>query len=288
MEAIKSQFVALLTRNSTVISVLAIENPNQAIPLVDGFDLLLLVVSGSLERVNYTSHYSKDDYRIQERWIDPAEMEAWILTGENRNIIQWIIQGEILLDRNAYLERVRQRLLEFPQPLRERKLLVEFSFFLRRYLQSKEYLRKGHILDAYSNILEALHHWARIVIIEAGAHPEVIVWNQVRVINPGVYKMYEELTQSSETVKQRVQLVLLACEFSVMSKMGTCCTILLRLLESREEPWDPAELARHPDLKDLHVEISLILKKLVKKSLIKEVGVIVGDDVDLLELRYTN
>lgn len=127
---------------------------------------------------------------------------------------------------------MRHRILEFPADLREHKLLVEFSLFLRKYLQSKEYILDEHLLDAYNNILEALHHWARIVIIEDGYHPEITVWRQIRAINPGVYKLYEELTMSKETLKQRVQLVLLACEFSVMSKWKDAAR---RLFKSSEK-----------------------------------------------------
>jgi hypothetical protein len=287
MKSLMSYITSTIGRQDDVISVLAIENTNRTSPLIDGFDGLVLVVTRNSTQANYISHYIKHDTRIQERRIDPAGLEHWLLVGENRNIIHWLVQGEILLDHDAYLTGLRQQLLDFPPELRERKLLIEFSHFLRRYLQSKEYLQNGHLLDAYSSILESLHHWARIVIIEEGCHPEVTVWNQVRKINPGVYKLYEELTLSGETLEQRVQLVLLACEFSVMSKMGHCCAMLTRILQSRELPWSLADLLEYPDLKELNLDISLILKKLVQKALIDEVIVALDDTMDIFELQYT-
>jgi hypothetical protein len=287
MKSLMSYITSTIGRHDDVISVLAIENTNRTSPLIDGFDGLVLVVTRNSTQVNYISHYIKHDTRIQERRIDPAGLEHWLLVGENRNIIHWLVQGEILLDHDAYLTGLRQQLLDFPPELRERKLLIEFSHFLRRYLQSKEYLQNGHLLDAYSSILESLHHWARIVIIEEGCHPEVTVWNQVRKINPGVYKLYEELTLSGETLEQRVQLVLLACEFSVMSKMGHCCVMLTRILQSRELPWSLADLLEYPDLKELNLDISLILKKLAQKALIDEVVVALDDTMDIFELQYT-
>lgn len=172
--------------------------------------------------------------------------------------------------------------------LREHKLLIEFSKFLRRYLQSKEYILENHSLDAYNNILEALHHWARIVIIEAGIHPEVTVWRQIKSINPGVYKLYEELTMSKETIKQRVQLVLLACEFSVMSKMERCCKRVLDLLSSSTEAWSLQELQQSEVLSDIKLELPLLLNKLVKKQLAKEVIYAMDEDITLLEIRYTH
>src|SRR5690554_5828515 len=187
METIHNYFKNHFSQNEKVISVTAVKTDHPFSPLIDGFDLLILVVSENKQPTNYISHYIKENYRIQERWIHREGLEAWILNGENRSIIQWLLQGEILLDKETYLESVRHRLLEFPEVLREKKLFIEFSWFLRRYLQTKEYIRQGQILDGYSNVLEALHHWARIVIIENGIHPEVMVWNQVRRINPGIY-----------------------------------------------------------------------------------------------------
>lgn len=288
LESLKAYRVEELRRDDTVISVAAVDNPSMFSAITDGFDLLLLVISSDTEQAHQQYHYIKEERRIQERWISPEALNGYILHGEQRSIIYWILKGEILLDRNMYLESLRHKVLEFPDDLRQHKLLIEFSKFLRSYLQSKEYLLDDHTLDAYHNVLEALRHWARIVIIESGHHPEVTVWRQIKSINPGVYKLYEELTLSVETVKQRVQLVLLACEFSVMSKMERCCTSLLDVLGSREEAWTLHELQQEPKLIDIGMELPLLLSKLVKKSLVKEIVFTDDQDLSILELRYTD
>lgn len=285
MEILKSFVQLEFGQDSSVISVLCVNSPGDFSPLVDGFDVLLLVVSNAPAKQDYITHYIKGDLRIQERWVSPSGLNLWILSGLNRSIIPWILQGDIFLDRESYLVKLKQELIDFPISLREQKLLSEFSYFLKRYLKSKEYLNKENALDAYGNILEALFHWARIAIIEEGIHPEVTVWKQVKKINPGVYKLYEELTLSKETLEQRAQLVLLACEFSVLTKMEQCCAMLIRILKSREAAWSSLELAMHPDLREIHMELALVLSRLVKRSLIKEVLVI--EDKDLLELKYT-
>lgn len=285
MVSLKKQRLEKLRKDDAVLSVLVVDNPSHYSAVTDGFDYLILVISRQVERAQQI-HYIEDNIRIQERWITPDWLEEVILHGEQRNIIFWILKGEILLDRETYLESLRHRVLEFPAELREHKLLIEFSKFVRSYLQTKDYLKSEHLLDAYNNILEALHHWARIVIIESGYHPEVTVWSQVRTINPGVYKLYEELTLSKETLKQRVQLVLLACEFSVMSKMQRCCKLLLDLLASREEAWSLQELQQLPKLSDVKAELPLLLNKLVKKSLAREVVHTADPDLSFLELRY--
>ncbi|MEK8132265.1 nucleotidyltransferase-like protein [Paenibacillus filicis] len=286
MESLKKQHLDRLRKDETVLGVLVVDNPSPYSAVTDGFDFLLLVVSRHAERADQQIHYIEDHLRIQERWIIPQMLDALILHGEQPNVFYWILKGEILLDREMYLESLRHRVLEFPEELREHKLLIEFSKFLRSYLQSKDYLIGEHLLDAYNNILEALQHWARIVIVEAGYHPEVTVWSQVRLINPGVYKLYEELTLSSETLKQRVQLVQLACEFSVMSKMERCCKVLLDQLASREEAWSLQELQQLPGLSDVKSELPLLLNKLVRKALAAEVVHTADPELSLLELRY--
>jgi hypothetical protein len=272
----------------TVISVTAVTNPKKLPALTDGFDILFLIITSDLKLHNHIFNYIKDNVRIQERWVDPSALEQWIRNGDNRHIIHWLLKGEILLDQNTYLETLRHRMLEFPTELREHKLLIEFSLFLRKYLQSKEQAMDEHLLDAYNNILEALHHWARIVIIEEGFHPDITVWRQIRAINPGIYKLYEELMMSKETLKQRIQLVLLACEFSVMSKMERCCKGLTLILNEREQPWSADELQQHAQLSEIKEELPLLLNKLVKKSLIKEVAIAIDDEFTEIELKYTS
>ncbi|OCT14690.1 hypothetical protein A8709_10950 [Paenibacillus pectinilyticus] len=284
----KEQLLLKFRNDPRIISVMAVDNPKQLPSLTDGFDTLLLIVTNDLSLNNHTTNYIRDDSRIQERWTDPNSIEQWIRHGVNRNILHWLLKGEILLDQNTYLEGLRHRILEFPGDLREHKLLIEFSHFLRKYLQSKEYILDDHILDAYNNILEALHHWARIVIVEDGYHPEITVWRQIRAINPGVYKLYEELTMSKETLKQRVQLVLLACEFSVMSKMEHCCEAFIQILRESDQPLSSDELQQHSQLVEVKSELPLLLNKLVKKGLIKEVAVIIDDQTSEIELRYTS
>ncbi|MNI45289.1 hypothetical protein D3C73_997090 [compost metagenome] len=287
MDIRREQFLLKFRDDTRIISLTAIENPKQLPALTDGFDILLLIITNDQSLNNHIVNYSKDDVRIQERWVDPSSLEHWIKHGDNRNIIHWLLKGEILLDQNTYLEGLRHRMLEFPADLRDQKLLIEFSMFLRKYLQSKEYILDDHLLDAYNNILEALHHWARIVIIEDGFHPEITVWRQIRTINPGVYKLYEELTMSKETLKQRVQLVLLASEFSVMSKMERCCKSLIRILDEREQAWSVNELQHHPELMEIKIELPLLLNKMTKKALIKEVAIPLDEDFHELELKYT-
>ncbi|WP_246096570.1 nucleotidyltransferase-like protein [Paenibacillus sinopodophylli] len=287
MEHIKAHIANSYQDEPDVIGLAVIENPYPYNPLIDGLDSLVLVVVHEDRARNETEHIQVGGKRVMIRTIDSKGLTEWLSGGENRNIIEWLVRGEILVDRDGYLSNVRERLLQFPNSMREQKQFTEFAGFLRTYLQAKQDLLDGNLLDAYSHILTALNHWAHIVLIEEGRHPELTVWKQLRRVHPGIYKLYEELTVSPETLEQRVQLVMLGCEFSVMTKMKTSCVLLFSILKSREEPWSIAELQSHPSIHVLHVDLSLILQKLVMREYIREVAVMheLGD-VGALELRY--
>ncbi len=271
MELLQQWLLTKYLKDTRIISLCSFENPEKLPSITDGFDILLIIVTHDHTYYNYTYHYIRDGLRIQERWFSVASVEKSTDTRKHQFLFQWILKGNILIDHDNYLEGFCHRMLEFPNEIREKHLLIEFSVFLRRYLHSKECLVNEHILDAYNSILEALHQWARIVVIEEGYHPEITIWRQVRIINPGVYKLYEELTMSKETIKQRVQLVLLACEFSVISKMERCCKIIIRIIATGSGTWNIDSLTNHPDLQQVKSELPLLLNKLALKKLIYEI-----------------
>lgn len=272
----------------SVSGVILVEKPMQFSALIGGFDVLVLVVAESKDDISRTLHYSKDNLYIQERWYDCNGLERILSHEETSDVQQWVIAGDIVVDRDGYLAAKKNVLLQMSQERKEQRLFSEFGLFLRHFLLSKNYLEEGDVLDAHSHILTAIHHWARIAAIEQGQLPELTVWKQVRKINPGIFKLYEELTMTTETLEQRIQLAHLACDFSVMSKLKECCGPLLRVLSSRNEPWSAGELEEHPELKAVQTELQLMLKKLVSKSLIEQVFITSDAQLDVLEMRYTS
>ncbi len=255
-----------------LISLLVITNRFSYQPMIDGMDHQAVLITKEVEPGKEIEHLMKDGARVLVRRVTPEALERRLVSGDNHSLVQWLTQGEILIDRGEYLSGIRSRLIEWSPLLREQKLLYEFSRFARTYLQAKQDIKDGQVLDAYANVLSSLHYWAHIALIEQGMHPELTVWEQLRTVNPGVYKLFEELTTSQETLEQRVQLVLLACEFSVLTKMESSCGLLLRIIASRPEPWTPAELLQHPHLTGMSIDISLLLQKLAKRGCILEMA----------------
>lgn len=286
--SLKERIIASLGQVTGLVAAIAVQGETGSTVLAEGSGLLLLlaVEDGSAEES--TTHYILEGMRIQERRIPCTDLENRLLNRDETTLIQWMLQGEIWVDPQAYLTKIRNGLQSYPEDVLEQQLLAEFSMFLKRYLQCKDFLHTDQILDAYSAILRAIHHWARIAVLEEGLYPEFRIWQQVRRYNYGVYKLYEELTASSETLKQRVELVLLASEFSVMSKMESCCSLLIRILEESAEPMGVQELRRHPALKGkIGSNLPLLLNKLARKALIREVAVATDAELLSLEVKYT-
>ena len=240
-------------------------------PLFQDFEVQLLVVQRGEQRYSKINHVMYGDLRCQIVRVSYKELRGILVACEKSDLVKCLLKGELISDKDGSLSSLRLEFQEFMQPLRDQKMFLEFSRFLRLYLEAKRYMSEGHIMDAYHSVTDSLHHWARIELIERGIRPEFYVWEQVRGLNTAVHKLYEELTVSKETVQQRVELVLLGCEFSVLSKMGECSSLLISVIGSRNKPWSIEELIEHPELEMVSDELPLVLRKLVYRSKIKEV-----------------
>lgn len=267
-----------------VIGLLLIPSPYTG--LSGEAEQLMLVIHDEPNWLGEPEQWLLGDSRIVVRRATPDMLEQWVLNGD-RSGVKSLIQGEVLLDRTGFLGQLRNRLEKWPTLLREQKLLCEFSRFILAYMSAKRDMQNGQILDAYSHVLSSLHYWAHVALVEQGMLPELTVWEQMRSVNPGIYKLFEELTTSPETLEQRVQLVVLACEFSLQTKMQTSCALLIQLLGSRNEPWSVAELRQNSKLRGLPLDLPLLLRKLVQRGLAKEVVSQVAEPAALKrELRY--
>nr|WP_238357684.1 nucleotidyltransferase-like protein [Cohnella zeiphila] len=288
MDASGLFYTDLFSREEGLVSLLLVANPYSYKTMIDGMDRLVLAVFRQAPD-RETEHWMWCETRILVLRVTVEQLERSLAGDDSPGLVQWLAHGDILLDSDGYLRALKERLETWGANLKERKLLCEFSQFAKTYLQSKQDLKDGQILDAYSHILASLHHWAHIALIEEGMHPELTVWVQMRNVNPGIYKLYEELTTNQETVEQRVQLVILACEFSVFTKMKSSCTLLLRLIGTRTEGWTVSELMHHPELEGLKLDLSLLLQKLAKKGYLREIAKPHREiGLGILELRYAS
>lgn len=254
--------------HSDTLAVILIERKKHASPATDNFDVALLVISKKSEASLFVKHYEFEGKTASLHVVSESQIQEWILLGTNRRIIDWIMNGKVLFDRNEYVANLVDWLYTFPFSDRKMKIGLEYGKLIRRYIEGKAFFESNQFLDAYNSIVHALHHLARIEVIDKGFHPEVTVWNQVRHMEPQVYKLYLELIESNESLEKRLELLFLASDFLIHSKAEVGSSYLLAILG--EKPvWLFGELLEHPDLKLFIADLGVLIEFLVSKGFIE-------------------
>lgn len=237
--------------------------------ITDKFDTVLLVVVKNAEQPIFIKHYDFKNQKAALHIVSESKINEWLLFGSNRKIVDWILNGKIVFDRNEFIVNLRTRLQEYPENDRKIKIGLEFAKLIRRYVDGKAFFEAKQYLDAYNHIVHTLHHIARLAVIEHGFHPEVTVWNQVKQIEPEIYKLYEELVKSEESLEKRLELLFLATEFLIKTWTRTGTRHLLQVMKEKEDLWSFGELMIHPELEPYSVDLQVIIEFLVDKRLIK-------------------
>jgi hypothetical protein len=254
--------------HKNTLGILMIEKVAQHSPVTDTFDVVLFVIVQNAEHPISIKHYAFSDQKAALHVVDEQKVREWILFGSNRKVIEWLLNGRILFDRNEYISNLRKELLEFPAENRKLKMGLEFAKLIRRYTDGKGFFEEKQFLDAYNHILHALHHLARLSVIEHGFYPEVTVWNQVKNIEPQIYKLYEELIESEEPLYKRLELLFLASDFLIHSKLNVGASHLISVLETKNGPWSIFDIYRHHELETYSVDLVVMLEFLVEKNVL--------------------
>jgi hypothetical protein len=248
------------------LGVLLIEKNKPFSPSTDHFDVVLFIIVDSLEKSWQVKHYEFDQKKAALHLVDKEKLNEWLLLGNHRRVIDWLINGKVLFDRNEFIDQLRERINEFPVQERIKKIGIEFSKLIRRFSDGKELFHTGQYLDAYNYIMHALHHLARLSIIEHGYYPEVTVWSQVKHIEPEIYKLYKELASGEESIDMRIKLLLIANEFSLTSKTELGASHLLQVMDKKQDSWTFTELMNERELSDYTVDLGALLEHLIEKG----------------------
>lgn len=283
---INEKLIGIVQKEEGVVGAVLLPN-NERFPFhVNEYDYFLLIVSTDQNVRDEISHIEIDGQRIFVRTMYSELLDQSSAIVRHYNLIDWLISGEIIYDTDLILQQLRDKVTEIPENYRNFRKLKEFSGFVETLYITKKNLHEKNILDAYSQIISAVHYWAHIVLIEEGIHPELTVWQQLRKVHPGVYKLYEELLASPETIEQRVRLVMLACEFTIMNKMKECCKFLFEIMSTKEEAWSISDFKQHDELQYVSDDLTLVLRKLVQGHYIKEVAELVDLEHNVFEIKY--
>jgi len=254
------------------LGVLMIEKSHLSIPTTDTFDAILLIIVKEAEQPVFIKHYSYLDKKAALHIVTEKQLRTWILLGSNKRIFDWLYNGKVLFDRNEYVAALMEELKEFPFYGRKIKMGLEFAKLIRRYMDGKAFFEHHHYLDAYNHVIHSLHHLARLAVIESGFHPEVTVWNQVKQLEPEIYKLYIELINSDESMDKRLELLFLASEFLIHSKTNIGASHLLQVLQEKES-WTFNEMLIHEELAEYSVDLGMLLEYLIERGEIEVINV---------------
>ncbi|WP_050614074.1 nucleotidyltransferase-like protein [Bacillus testis] len=257
--------------SASTLGILLVEKKNIVTDITDSFDYVLIVITNKEEPELNIKHYSYQDKKAALYVVGMKQVQEWLLLGSNRRLIEWLHNGKIIYDRNENISQLKKEIMDFPFQGRKLKKGLEFAKLIRRYTDGKVFFDSEHYMDAYNNIIHSLHHLARLAVIESGFYPEVTVWDQVKHIEPQIYKLYEELITSEEGLDKRLELLFLASEFLIYSRTETGTQHLMDILSSREEPWTINELVNEKELKYYSVDLAPLIEYMIEKDLIEEV-----------------
>ncbi|MFF3103419.1 nucleotidyltransferase-like protein [Viridibacillus arvi] len=249
------------------IGVILIEKREEVSPITDTFDTILLIITRKSDRPVFTKHYTFKDKKAAMHIITEKQLNKWLLVGTNKKIVDWLFFGKVLFDRNEYLSNLKKELKEFPFYGRKIKMGIEFAKLIRRYLEGKVCFEEKNYLDAYNHVVESLHHLARLAVMDKGLYPEVTVWSQVKQIDPAIYKLYEELITSEESLDKRLELLFLASEFFIHSRTADGATHVIEVM-SQKDFWTIQELHEQEELKNYSVNLEVFIEYLIDKGYI--------------------
>ncbi|KIL47181.1 nucleotidyltransferase-like protein [Jeotgalibacillus campisalis] len=249
------------------LGIVIVEKKGSKSPLTDTFDTILFIIVKEADVPLFIKHYTYEENKAAMHIVSERQMKEWLLLGSNRKVTEWLLTGKIVFDRNEYIEKMRTELRDFPFYGRKIKMGIEFAKLIRRYMDGKGFFESRHFLDAYNHVVHSLHHLARLTVIENGFHPEVTVWNQVKQIEPEIFKLYEELVNSEETLEKRLELLFLASEFLIHSRIQVGSGHLLDVL-SQKEAWTIQDLQLHEELQYYSVDLTVMIEFLIDKHVI--------------------
>ncbi|TYR79250.1 hypothetical protein FZC66_16690 [Priestia megaterium] len=254
--------------NKDTLGILLIEKRKSESPVTDNLDAILFIVTKNSDVPLFIKQYEYKNQRAALYIASESQMNDWIMNGTNRRTIDWVLNGKVLFDRNEYIDQLKNRLIEFPRQDRIKRIGIEFAKLIRRFKEGKDFYTSNHYLDAFNHVIHALHHLARLSVLENGFHPEVTVWNQVKKIEPAIHRLYEELIVSQEAISKKLELLFLASELLVNKKIQIGSAHLLQVMAEEKREWTFNELITCKEIEPYAIDLGILLEFLIEKQVV--------------------
>ncbi|WP_078552182.1 nucleotidyltransferase-like protein [Bacillus alkalicellulosilyticus] len=250
------------------LGILFIEKKPQQDSIFEYKEVSFLVIKNTTYPLWHVSHFECLGNKAEVHLVDEQTLNRWSSNGTKSRFVEWLFCGKLIYETSEYVTNMRERLHEFPMEERQKKMVVELSKLIRRFEDGKELYHTENYFDSFNHILQALHHQARLALIEHGFYPEVTLWNQVKNIEPETYKLYQELLVGDEVIDKRLELLLIANEFAITSKLKKASAYLLSVMDEKEEPWEISQLMTHPDLREYEIDLEIVMEYLAQRQVV--------------------
>lgn len=273
MEKISTNIYEVFKRNENTNGIVVYESKQTFNASTDHFHMIMLVIIHSSKPIYQIKHYQYLQRKIAVYMMDERTLHHLLITGESKRLVRWLLNGVIVFERDSFMTKTIKLLKAFPVDERQKKMGVEFAKFLFHFTKAKELFDYKHHFDSYNHVVHALHHLAHLAVAEYGVHPELTVWKQVKEIDLETYKLYEEFITSNESLEKKLELLFLACDFSVVTKLKMGSLHLVNIMQKRNRLWSIQDLVRQEELKMYSLYLVTLLEFLVEKDIVKVVGV---------------
>lgn len=231
-------------------------------------DAILLVIKESQEKQWISDQFFIEGKKVTIHLVREDLCKKWIITGENPRFIDWIFNGKILYQSDQLI-CIKNCVRELSSADKERKIGIEYARLVCHREAGKSLYKTKNYLDAFHHMLQALSHQARLSVIEKGFFPEVTVWKQVKYIEPETYKLYQELLAGEEILAKKIELVMLATEFAISSKVKIGSSHFLKVMKKRNMPMTIGDLMNEEELQEYQIELEILIEHLIEKGMIE-------------------
>ncbi|WNF36704.1 nucleotidyltransferase-like protein [Bacillaceae bacterium IKA-2] len=267
MEYILKHFCEEILSQENTNGILLINKEINMMNYSSEFDFLLIVVIDQPQLAS-VEQFDISNKSVEVYYFTINQISRILITGKNRALIDWLINGTVVFEKDEYISKLRKNIIDFPISERKYKMTVEFTKLIHRYTEGKKLFQSGHLLDAFNSILHSLHYLARLSVIEHGFYPEVTVWKQVKRFEPEIYKLYEEMVTGEESLEKRLELLLIANNFALASKTKIGASHLLEIMRQGKEPWSIEQLLNLDEIKEYKINLVALVEYLVNKGIV--------------------
>jgi len=225
-------------------------------------DLLIVVEDNGDKREIFIK--DQDGVCVHLQILNYDSFRKMVLSDQGGEFHSIILDGQIIYDRDGNISLLVDEARKKSHEYFRLRTMLEFSHLLNKYYQSKKLYSQEKHLDSYRQLLESMVHWAKIVIYESNQFPRKDLWNQVKTLNFGVYKLYEELSFSQEPLLQRIELMQLVYLNMVLSKASEFCKPVLEYIKEKGRGVTYQEIVSDPLFSSLDYRMEALLGELVR------------------------